>query len=197
MSNKQHEVVVGLLMGDGNIEENGNYARLRAEMISENYLEYLDDVFGVFSRGVSDGRSAEKLASYHGADPKNYNDSYVWATGNHPELTQYLSWYESGNKVYPNITLTPTILKHWYVGDGTYDNSASHDRIKIGLKNEIENKKNIEKMFEEVGFEVGFWTEDSIYFSKQESSNLFEYMGNPLPDFGYKWPERFITDTTQ
>lgn len=197
MSDYQHEVAVGLLMGDGNIEENGNHARLRAEMISENYLKYLDDIFGVFSRGVTNGRSAEQLASYYDADANNYNDSYRWSTGNHPELTNYLSWYSSGNKVYPKLSLTPIILKHWYVGDGTYDTSDSHDRIKIGLKNEIENKRNIERMFNEIGFEIGFWTQDSIYFSKNESQRLFKYMGEPLPDFEYKWPDRFNRDSTQ
>jgi hypothetical protein len=112
----------------------------------------------------------------------------------HPDLDQFSNWYSSGKKVWPpDLKLTPTVLKHWYCGDGNLAVDDTHRFIQISVVNERNNRKKIEHMFDRVGFEVSNWNigEDrcSIQFSKDESDRMFDYMGQSLPGFGYKWPK--------
>lgn len=207
---RQREIIVGLMMGDGSIQTNdyGN-PLLQANMVSENYLKFIDDEFGIFGNGVSLKHTAEesaKVARDSGfspnADEKNYSDMYYWSSMRHPELYEFYSWYSSGEKVWPeNINLTPTTLKHWYCGDGSLSTHGSHKNIRISMTNELDNKDKIDSMFKRSSIPkpsnyIRNERDDgrvdySITFTKEQSDKLLEYMGEPLPDFEYKWDESF------
>jgi len=114
-------------MGDGCINTGGKNPCLQCEMISPNYLKYIDGKFGVFGKGVSLKKTAKESAKQcrdrefrPDAKEKNYSDVYYWRSMAHPELQKFADWYSTGTKVWPSDTeLTPTVLKHWYCGDGT------------------------------------------------------------------------------
>jgi len=206
----QREIITGLLMGDGTINRSsdGN-PLLQCEMISPNYLKYIDGEFGIFGHGVSLAKTAEenaKAKSDSGFRPNakadNYSDVYRWWSMAHPELQEFAEWYSTGTKVWPsNIELKPTVMKHWYCGDGTWHNHGSHNRIKIGMANEVENTEKIDKMFENVGlsspsnYAISERKDGSMNcvaeFTVEQSKELWKYMGEPLPDFEYKWPEEY------
>jgi len=114
-----------------------------------------------------------------------------------PALQKYESWYPSGEKTFPkDIELTPTVLRHYYVGDG---NLNVDKEPKITLCNEGGNRKKIENIFYNVGL-TDFWWDDhkrkndngrviSIRFRKEGAENFFDYVGrDPLPGFEYKFP---------
>lgn len=205
----QKEIITGLLMGDGNLKINRDNPSLRCKMTSPNYLKYLDKQFGVFGKGVSLRTTAEEKAKLNresgfspNARAENYSNLYIWRSMSHPELREFEKWYDTGSKVWPDdIELTPTVLKHWYCGDGSYNNK-SNKYISISCANERGNKEKIEKMFNNVGFSVAYWHESTRYnngyegtvsaniaFDVTTTKELFEYMGDPLPDFEYKWPD--------
>jgi hypothetical protein len=209
LTDHQHEIVVGLLMGDGCLDRANGRPRLRVGMVSPNYLDYLDSQFGIFGTGVSLERTAAENARKNrdsgfrpNAKAENYSDVYRWRSRRLPELRQYVDWYSSGEKVWPaDIDLTPTVLKHWYCGDGNYHNHGSHNCIRIAMSNEVDNTDKVEQLFENTGLPTpSSWTiaehasggrNCMAGFTVDQSQELWEYMGEPLPDFEYKWPESY------
>jgi hypothetical protein len=210
LTQKQLEITTGLLMGDGYIYANTKNAELRVEMISSNYLEYLDNIFGCLGRGLSMTLTAVESAKNNrdtgfspNAKEENYSDVYQWETRVHPKFNEFREWYSSGKKVWPeDIELTPTVLKHWYVGDGHYHNSRSHNHIQISVSNEVKNTEKVFKYFSNVGLpqpsnhhiSEQIKSENKkcdIVWGIEESYELWDYMGEPLPDFEYKWPDQY------
>jgi len=181
LSEHQHQVITGVLMGDGYIKETHASAYLACQMINEEYLEYLStDVFPTLSTSVS----------------QNSRGHYVWRTRATPEISEYRNWYSSGNKVFPEkVNLTPTKLKHWYVCDGSLVESKNTEHIRIGLTNESENENKIRSYFGEVGVGIQNWGNYehscSAIFNSEQSDKLWQYMGEPLPGFERKWPDRY------
>lgn len=201
------EIITGVVMGDGHIFKNGKNARLEINNTNKEYLKYLQKRLGVLASGISLKRTAEEsmneqkkrgIASKY--DINNYSDIYHLRTSTHHELNKWHDWYSGSSKKWPeNITLTPTVLKHWYVCDGHYDTAQHHDRIKIAMANEIENTDKVDSYFVSAGL-----PEPSNYniserqksegfscvavFSRQASAKIFEYMGEPVQGFEYKWP---------
>ena len=200
LTQKQLEITTGLLMGDGSINPSSKNCHLETEMISPNYLEYLDNIFGCLGTGVRLKKTAAESAKENrdrGFDPnakeKNYSDVYIWKTRNHPKFNEFRDWYSTGEKVWPeNIELTPTVLKHWYVGDGYYHDKNTQNCISICTVNEIENVEKISQYFTNVGLpEPSNYTAKKAVWTVEDSYTLWDYMGEPLPDFEYKWPEEY------
>lgn len=203
---EQHrDLITGLLMGDGWIKrESGRKPSLQTKMVSPNYLKYLDSRFGILGNGVSLYQTAEDKAkedriykSNPNAKAENYQSLYTWRTVGHPELKEFSKWYSSGQKVWPeDIELTSTVLKHWYCGDGTWNNTGSRNCISISMFNEINNTDKVDNMFTNVGLPKPTnyaisKTNCQAAFTVEQSKELWEYMGEPLPDFEYKWPDRY------
>jgi hypothetical protein len=191
-------------MGDGYLCRTNKNPRLKVVMVSKNYLEYLDNIFGCLSTGVKFKQTAAESAQdckdrgfSPNAKEENYSDVYELYTASLPEFNDF-DWYKSGKKVWPkDIKLTPTVLKHWFVCDGSFNNIISFTTSK-----EVENIDKIDMYFERVGLPSpsNYYTKVQKYndnkyckisFNQSESEELFEYMGEPLPDFGYKWPKTY------
>lgn len=203
LTDKQNKIIIGLLMGDGSINKSGT-PRLAVTSINLDYLSHLEKSFGGLATSTFLEKTAEECAKINrtsgfspNASSENYSDLYKFQTRASPEFSKYLSWYQSGTKVWPgNIELSPTVLKHWYAGDGNLDNG----RIRISLSNERGNEKKISKYFENVNLPTpDRWGSNETHYnenmkvsyraiwSKQNSKNLLEYMGSPPPGFEYKW----------
>jgi hypothetical protein len=205
LTKQQKEIATGLMMGDGFLAfGGGKNPSLRTEMISPNYLEYLDDIFGCLSTGVKLEDTAEESALdarkrgfSQKANKENYSDLYRWSTRSLEELNNF-NWYKNGSKIWPDdINLTPTTLKHWYVGDGCFINECSSKRIKITMSNEVENTNKVDNYFKKVGlpspsnYSINKRDDGNkkcdAQFTQSQSEKLLEYMGEPLPDFEYKF----------
>lgn len=215
MSQYQQEVIVGILMGDGSINapQGNQNARFRIDMYEKSvpYLEYLSEkVFPVVTTEVRAGETAEERSQRKtnpfGIDSENASDMFYLSSRRMPCLNKFLSWYVDGNKTWPcgEIELTPTVLKHYFVGDGNYNTNGNADYIELSMSNQLENMENVISMFESAGFEPKNVKERSrdgknaidvvVSFDKQTTQKMFEYMGEPLPSFEYKWPNDYDYD---
>jgi hypothetical protein len=208
----QREIITGLLMSDGCIGMNNSSKnpQLQVEMISKNYLQYVADEFGILGNDVKiimkaaeSAESTRKSGFSPNAKKENYSDLYRWRSISHPKLHEFKHWYSSGEKVWPeHIKLTPTVLKHWYCGDGYWDKSGTRNRIQIAMGNEVDETEKVSQMFENVGlpspsnYTISERKDGSkscsAQFTVDQSKELWEYMGEPLPDFEYKWPQGYF-----
>lgn len=199
LSKEQKDIVTGLLLGDGTLDFTSSNPRLKVEMISKKYLEYLNDKFGILSSnsGVTVSRSAEQNKKRNvkrgfSSEDSDYNNTYVWRTKTLPELKEF-NWYETNKKVWPkDILLSPTVLKHWYIGDGSLN---TYNRMVITTVNESDNTEKINKYFQKSSLPEPLWQIQEKNGTKtaharwtvSDTKTLMNYMGNPLPDFQYKW----------
>jgi hypothetical protein len=163
-------------------------------MINKRYLEWLSDYFGVLASGPWLQRSAEDAAKKNRdsgfssiSKAKNYSDIYTVRVRSHPELEQFAEWYSSGEKVWPQTSVTPTAFKHLYVGDGT----LLHGRhVVVSTTNEWENRKKIERIFSKSVIPSPDRYNDAgqdIVWNKKKSERIFQLIGGPVPGFERKW----------
>jgi len=117
-------------------------------------------------------------------------------TRTHPKLNQFRDWYDDeNNKRFPldTISLSPLVLKIWYVCDGYLNTSNPKPRARISSINESDRIEKIaEWITEETGIEVNTSkNRERILFNTRRTQKFFEYVGDPLPGFVYKWPETY------
>jgi len=186
LTDKQKEIATGILMGDGHIDATSTPC-LVVNMITKKYLKYVDNCFGVLGNGV-------KL---HKEPEGNRKTVYRWTTVRHPYFKELESWYNSGNKVFPsNIEITPRVLRHWYCGDGSWKGKGSGSNLEIAMANEMYETNKISELFKEAGLPTpnykSYENEDNrmctAYFSSADSPEVFDFMGDSLVGFEYKWP---------
>jgi len=195
LSKEQYDIITGVLMGDGCINKPGKNAQLVVEMVNKTYLEWLSSKLSPYGTEIYKSVTAEQSAKKNrdrgfrpNAKDENYSDIYRLNTRTSPELNEFYEWYSSGSKTFPeNIEITPTVLKNWYVCDGHYATSGNKDRIEIAATNEIDRFDKLRLSFEDVGLEARS-SGKTIYFSNSESDSVFDYMGESIPGFDYKWP---------
>jgi hypothetical protein len=194
-------------MGDGSVDDKNDSnrnPRLKVIMTNKQYLQHLHRKFQKLSKDVIVHQTPEQLAERNhenslsqSEDPNDYKKQYKWQTISHPSLNEYADWYSTGSKVWPDLDLNPTTLKHWFVCDGSFNNNGHRFYVELHCSNERSNKGKIERMFDRVGLEVSRWRDDkteggryktSAILNKKESEDFFDYIGEPLPGFSYKWP---------
>lgn len=193
----QLSIIEGLVMGDATVRDRDTERpRLLLATINKEYLEYLSNIFGILSTEIrlkttakQSAKNDRKSGFNKSAKKENYSDVYSMQLRNHPELSQFSSWYDN-DKIFPdNIKLDPVTLKHWFVGDGSkIQGKRGRPHIVIVTVNEISNKEKLKVMFSEIGFENVRFDNESIRFLVEDSEKMWNYMGSPPPGFEYKWP---------
>lgn len=120
----RNEVLVGELLGDGCLSLNkGKKALYRHTSKFKQYLEWLQTKLSWLQ--------GQKIYEYDDIRKPNYDRLYYQCSicsRKSDYLTEYFyEFYKEQNgrpyKVLPkDLELTPTIIKHWYLGDGTVYN---------------------------------------------------------------------------
>ena len=202
-TDSQLEHVRGLLMGDADIHgRNDPNPLFRLRMTNERFLHYVDELFGILSKGVSLERTATEMAKqamenqangvqgFESVNPSNYSSLYGLRTMSHPDLREFNQWYCSAGKRYPeDLSLTPELCRMWYVCDGwlaTDSTSTDRPRVMFKCTNERERQPFLTGLFDEEGFDAGF-SRDSIQVSAHDTEQLLSWMGPAPPGFEYKW----------
>lgn len=197
LTERQEEILVGLLMGDATVQGRDESPHLTVSMVNKECLEWLDNLFGWLSTGVRLHISEEKSHEYaEGRDfyseNTEFQDLYRLSVRSHPVISHLAKWYSSGKKVLPeDLILTPTVLKLWYISDGSLRKPYN---IRITTVNEIDNIEKINNIFSKSGLPQPDWIDhSSLFWNVENSKMLVKYMlsddlGVP-PGFEYKFPE--------
>lgn len=196
LTEKQHEMVTGLLMGDGSLNFANKNPYLEVGSVNYTFLKGLFDNNYIASNihlSVKYEQSCKVfkdsgLGSEHNL--KNYHDIYRLQFHSIPAFSRYKKWYSTGDKLYPgDLSLTPKILKMWFVGDGSIDTNGKRPRLII-TKNVGNDRTEhlLQKIFGEYGWEMKRNSGNNILFNVDDSAEMWKYMGDPPPGFAYKWP---------
>lgn len=207
---KQKQIITGLLMGDASVTVSENRKpMLSIDTITPKYLNYISKQFGILSGEITKTLTAKENAQRlrnsgfsKNAKEENYSDVYSLRLKRHPELKEFRNWYSTGKKIWPeDIELTPTVLKHWYCCDGCWKNKGNANNIQISISDQFEYKEKINDYFISSNLpkpsSYTSWErkdgsiKGDITWTTEQSKKLWQYMGEPLPDFEYKWPERY------
>lgn len=201
VSDEKKEIIDGVLMGDGSLSTQNKNPYFRVVNISKEYLEYLDEKFGVLTTGVKLLRSAEESAkrdrrSGFNSDAlaENYSDVYYIQSISHPKYSEYEKWYgDNGKSFSEHARITRTSVTHWYTCDGCI-RSDRGNQIKISAVNEM---AEIDKLRDRIegspcpNFDRVESSDDehfSIVWDKQSAKELLEFMDGPIPGYEYKYP---------
>lgn len=191
LTQKQKEILVGLILGDGHLEtqNNGRTYRLKLEHCREQ-KEYFDWLYENFKEWINKVPQIRKRSSLG----KNI-ETYCFSTYSSGVLRFYgQQFYPNGKKVIPKIIekiITPLSLAVWFMDDGSIK-SREHKTFLIHThgysKNDLElMKKVLEKKF---GIKVGLqkqYTKWRLYIYS-ESAEKFADLISPylLPSMQYK-----------
>lgn len=184
LSEKQREIIIGSLLGDGDYDVDGEYFRWQ-DMITHPYLDWISDQFGVLVSDVMD----------RGCRNCGWKSTFTLKTRPMEELGFCLDWGYSKNGFSPKlpngIGLTPTILKTWYCSDGCVCwGNGGFVRVEIGCKTHIHEEGILSKMFDDIGLDVTF-SSPHIIIPKSQTEVFFDYIGAPPSGseagFAYKW----------
>lgn len=188
LSIHQKEVIEGELLGDGSVSISKGYKNARFQWggLSHDLGAYLHDMLGNFG-------------SYSKIDVKPNRKLPFWKITSKAAVAfteLHAKWYPCGKKIFPDIAITPTILLHWYMGDG-YLKVRQGRQSAIRLSTQCFDDASLSLMVSRLN-EVGLHAKPEknnagyvLVFPVIDTSPFFEFIGRcPIPYFDYKWPSQ-------
>lgn len=189
------ELLKGLMLGDGSMNTTDSY--FRCKMTNRTFLQWLSNELGWLASDVRKKKTAVEIADGcrnsldRNTQAKDCVDSYGIHTRPHPQLRGFTEWYSTGEIVFPtDLQLTPTSLAMWYVSDGglSWQHERTHIMVRFASVNESERPQSIINMLEGCDFTVQHGKgSNEFYIPQREVDDFFEYIGDPVPGFAYKW----------
>jgi len=200
ISEKKWEMCKGLMMGDGCIS-NRNRKNCTIEIGNTNltFLEYLEDEFSWLASTLSLQRTAQESADNLNrcninsgrcdTHPKDCADTYILRIRSHPVFNYFEQWWETSEKVFPQIEYTKQLLRMWWVSDGNLHWLTSRNsRIRFTSVNEGSRPQNIINSFKKVGFDCSLGGETQFTLPVDQTEDFFDFIGHdPVHGFEYKW----------
>ncbi len=125
LSEKQREVLIGLMLGDAHLEarRNGQTFRLKIEQ-SDKHKAYVDHLYELFKDWVRTGPQ-QKTVNSRGHQSLNF----WFQTLSHGAFRFYAEQFiRNGRKSVPTLIhrwLTPCALAYWFMDDGSIKSSQS------------------------------------------------------------------------
>lgn len=116
LTQQQHEIIVGGLLGDLSLRKIGKYSRLVLEQKNKEYLFHLYEIFNDFVRTPPKERLQQRLTT------SEIQSTWYFSTISHSEFENYYNlFYPQGKKIIPASLieqLTPQGIAYWFMDDG-------------------------------------------------------------------------------
>ena len=187
-SDKQIKIIEALLLGDGTIyKRDGCTALFQIGSSEKEFLNHLQEKFGVLAGRVTLSETAEQIAERNSSDSVDCcQDHYkLRLVANEQINTLYEKWYDGGEKSIPEgITLSDEMFRYWYACDGSLRNKKN-TRPTAGISNVSLNDATVERLMRNVGELTD--TSGSWYVFTTESGQKILNRTKPLPGYEYKW----------
>lgn len=130
-----NDVIIGELLGDGSIYPSGTtsggftYSTSRKKYLEWLYLQiFKKSGIDIMNEGIKESIIKPKK----GFSQINDSISYKARTLSYLQFGEFRKkWYPDGEKIVPDdINITPTILLHWYLGDGSIHKKIGHHKTR-------------------------------------------------------------------
>jgi len=183
ISEYKMQLLRGMMFGDGNLDTTNKNPRFRIGMINTRFLQWLDSEFGWLTNGLTMKRTcvetAKSVCENLGGDtqPEDGYDLYCIKTKSHPQFERFISWYDSGEIVFPF---------GFSVSGDLRNRSNGYSSVRFSSANESNRPAHIKGALEEHGFTVGV-SGYKFRLSTEDTEDFFEFIGDPVPGFEYKW----------
>jgi len=129
LTNIQHQVLVGSLLGDGSLELPGKFPRMKIGRQIKDHL-YLEWEYSLFQDLCKSG--IKTICRYDSRYNKAYKHVYFQTRAVPAFLNYYHQWYPNGKKTVPkDLKLTSLILAVWFADDGCIIRKNNHLTLKI------------------------------------------------------------------
>jgi len=186
MSKYSNEVITGELIGDAYIKPNVRQSCLSFCSKHKSYCDYL---FNIFDKENLCKSYVKKVIYYHKYHNKYYT-IFKLRTVSTIQIHHLRSkWYKNNIKIIPDdFKLTPTVMLHWYMGDGTLP-KGQYGVLCVDCFTNQENKFLSNLINKEIGIKSSIIKSlNRIFIPKTSMSTLLDYMGAcPIKEFNYKW----------
>ena len=191
LSKKQEAIIIGTLLGDGCLERNGKYVRLRLEHgISQG--EYLLWKYREL-KNVITGK-VMRVNAFHKKNNKNYESLRIY-TYSHGVFEKFWHiFYKNRKKFVPlnisELLNTPLALAVWFMDDGYKRNDCNAFRLNSEAFNKQEQIKLCRMLKNNFGIDVTLHKKGKFWniYVPQKSAKKFVEIVKPfiLPNFQYK-----------
>lgn len=181
------DIITGSLLSDGCITKGYNAKNYHYTHFSihEEYIDYL-----IYDMNINLSKhiyKPRKIGIYMSKGGFYINSKYSVSFAEIKML-----WYKNGKKIVPNnIELNPTVLLHWYLGDGNISKENG-----IELCTDAFDEKSMDILLQKL-FDLDFLPRKTynnrIIIPNKRVMEFLKYIGkSPVTCFNYKW-DTFIT----
>lgn len=190
VSDPLREYLDGLLLGDGCIISRKSGSAYYTH--SDKHKEYI----------VWLKKKLESLGLSCGKITKNpYGYPMLNSTAAVELNTIRERWYPNGEKQIPHdLVITPTILKSWYIGDGSYTKQqhGSGWQVEIACSFDREGKQRLTRQINHKTQIEAHNTKAGILIMKETHQAFFKYILSQEPEvppgYKYKFPDKYLTE---
>jgi len=173
------DILTGLILGDGSLSKvkNGK-SRLQVGSNKSEYLKWLSGEVGgtvSYSHTSKSGKEVEQLKTKSTAKLASWRRK----------------WYPNGEKIIPgDINFNDTIIRFWFVGDGSLVKPRQGDTPYITIYNSSLDSEILYNKLTIAGYEPSSYDENRVTFDIETAAKFWEN-NNPVPGYRYKWPDEY------
>lgn len=174
----------GWMLGDGHVTKSKKQSSFCISSKHQEYIKYINNIF------INNNMSCKIYTA------KQFNKIYYKLTTLSSVQIKNIRniWYKNNTKIIPKkIKLTPTVLNHWMMDDGTYNADKGHIRLCtncfsidecIFLANKLNNLLDVNDIHI---IEKGI-NKTRIYLPKNSANKFLNFAGKcNVNCFNYKW----------
>lgn len=175
----QKEFVIGLLLGDGSLRVSKT-AKMPYYIHTDKNLEYIEFLKKEFELiGISCGNI--RLSKY--------NNCYSFQTKSYMCFQEiYDIFYPNKKRILPDIKITSTILKYWYIGDGSLCKQQQTNRKRISIACIHFNNYILNQLKELFGSNCNYYKSFHYHIPSTHVVKFLNFIGNcPVECYKYKW----------
>jgi hypothetical protein len=196
LSEIQHDVIIGNLLGDGTLAaclgmRNSNF-RINQEIKKKEYVEYLQKIYAPFSvNDLYEGKSKKPRRIDGKISHEFWDGGFCYyakmETHCHPIFTKLREkWYPNGVKIVPkDLILNWQILAIWFCDDGC--NQAKNRHAFISTNNFTMDDVGflVKKLYDDLGVETSIQLKDGNPIIYIPAKSFINFMTNITPHITY------------